>query len=392
VNVNWLTLHFADPEQEREFQGDYIRRFGGMMRIAIASGVLLYALFGFLDYQLYPQQAHAIWLWRYGMAMPVLLLVAYYLFRRDERAYSQPVIAIGSLVGGLGIVGMTTAIPPEAQDVYFAGLMLAAMFTYTVFRLQFIWATSVSWVVLVTYNVASLLSGSATPAELLTANFFYVSANLMGMVACYEMEYDARYNFVLQRELEAEQQRLDQLNRRLDELAHHDHLTRLANRRYFFEHFQQEWNRHLRHAAPLSLVIIDVDDFKAYNDTYGHQAGDDCLRHIAETLADTARRAGDFVARLGGEEFVALLARTDAEDACRLAEKLRWQVEKMAVPHSASRVADVVTISAGAATTIPAQEHRLEDLLRRADEALYEAKAAGRNRVICRNDAPPSPR
>ena len=392
MNVNWLTLHFADPEQEREFQGYYIRRFGGMMRIAIASGVLLYALFGFLDYQLYPQQVHAIWLWRYGMAMPVLLLVAYYLFRRDERAYSQPVIAIGSLVGGLGIVGMTTAIPPEAQDVYFAGLMLVAMFTYTVFRLQFVWAASVSWVVLVTYNVASLLSGSATPAELLTANFFYVSANLMGMVACYEMEYDARYNFVLQRELQAEQTRLDQLNRRLDELAHHDHLTRLANRRYFFEHFQQEWNRHLRHAAPLSLVIIDVDDFKAYNDTYGHQAGDDCLRQIAETLADTARRAGDFVARLGGEEFVALLARTDAEDACRLAEKLRWRVEQMAVPHSASRVADVVTISAGAATTIPAQEYRLEDLLRRADEALYEAKAAGRNRVICRNDAPPSPR
>lgn len=392
MNVNWLTLHFADPEQEREFQGYYIRRFGGMMRIAIASGVLLYALFGFLDYQLYPQQAHAIWLWRYGMAMPVLLLVAYYLFRRDERAYSQAFIALGSLTGGLGIVGMTTAIPPEAQDVYFAGLMLVAMFTYTVFRLQFVWAASVSWVVLVTYNVASLLSGSATPAELLTANFFYVSANLMGMVACYEMEYDARYNFVLQRELEAEQTRLDQLNRRLDELAHHDHLTRLANRRYFFEHFQQEWNRHLRHAAPLSLVIIDVDDFKAYNDTYGHQAGDDCLRQIAETLADTARRAGDFVARLGGEEFVALLARTDADDACQLAEKLRWQVEQMAVAHSASRVADVVTISVGVATTIPAQEHRLEDLLRRADEALYEAKAAGRNRVICRNDAPPSPR
>jgi len=385
VNVNWLTLHFADPEQEREFQRYYLHRFGGMMRIAIVAGIVIYALFGFLDYLLYPDQARILWLWRYGMAMPLLLLVAYYLFRNDDQAYSQPFIAFGSLVGGLGIVGMATAIPPEAPDIYFAGLMLAAMFTYTVFRLQFVWAASVSWVVLLAYNVASILARTATAQELLSADFFYVSANLMGMVACYEMEYDARSNFVLQRELEGEQKRLDQLNRRLDELAHHDHLTRLANRRYFFEYFQQEWNRHLRHGAPLSLILVDVDDFKAYNDTYGHQAGDECLRQIAGTLADTARRAGDVVARLGGEEFVALLARTDTEDACRLAEKLCRQVAQLAVPHAASRAANVVTISVGAATLVPDQQHRLEDLFRNADEALYEAKEAGRNRVVCRS-------
>jgi len=189
---------------------------------------------------------------------------------------------------------MTLIIPPEHTDIYFAGLMLVAMFSYTVFRLQFVWASTVGWITVLAYNLVTLLYADPAPGELLTANFFYISANLMGMVACYEMEYDARHNFTLQRELKTEQKRLDQLVLQLDEMAHQDELTGLANRRYFFEHFQQEWNRHLRFAAPLSLLVIDVDYFKNYNDTYGHQAGDECLRKVAETLAETARRAGDF--------------------------------------------------------------------------------------------------
>ncbi|HEB67134.1 MAG TPA: GGDEF domain-containing protein [Gammaproteobacteria bacterium] len=384
MNINWLTMHFPEPALEQEFQRYYEQRFGWMMRLAIAVAILFYGLFGILDGVLYPDFAERLWFIRFVVVIPVLLAIAIYLFRQGPRRWSQLLVSLGSLVGGLGIIAMTIIIPPEHTDIYFAGLMLVAMFSYTVFRLQFVWASTVGWVTVLIYNFVTVLYADPAPGELLTANFFYISANLMGMVACYEMEYDARQNFTLQRELETEQKRLDQLVLQLDEMAHRDELTGLANRRYFFEHFQQEWNRHLRFAAPISLLLIDVDYFKNYNDTYGHQAGDECLRKVAATLSDTARRAGDFVARIGGEEFVALLARTEAEDACLLGEKLRWQIEQAAVSHSASRVADVVTISVGAATIIPDKERRLEDLLRCADEALYAAKANGRNQVICR--------
>ena len=384
VRINWLTLHFPEPDVEREFRIHYEHRFGGIMRIAIAAAILFYALFGILDYLLYPGIYPRLWVWRYLLVMPILLGIGVYLFRPGQRRWSQPVVALGSLMGGIGIVAMTVSIPPGENNVYFAGLMLVATFSYTVFRLRFIWATVVGWSTVLLYNLLALSVSDMPIHALVASNFFYVTSNLIGMVACYEMEYDARHNFILQRELEAEQDRLDQLVHKLDEMAHQDELTGLANRRYFFEHFQQEWNRHLRFAAPLSLLIIDVDYFKNYNDNYGHQAGDACLRKVAETLAETARRAGDFVARIGGEEFVALLARTEAEDACLLGEKLRWQIEQVAMPHSASRVADVVTISVGAATTVPDQNRRPEDLLRGADEALYAAKANGRNQVICR--------
>ena len=384
LNINWLTLHFPEPALEREFQRYYQRRFGWMMRLAIAVAILFYGLFGILDGVLYPQLADRLWFIRYVVVIPVLLIIAVYLYRDGPRRWSQLLVSLGSLLGGLGIIAMTIIIPPEHTDIYYAGLMLVAMFSYTVFRLQFVWSSIIGWLTWLIYNLATVWYADPAPGELITANFFYVTANLMGMVACYEMEYDARHNFTLQRELRAEQQRLDELVLQLDAMAHQDELTGLANRRHFFEHFQQEWNRHLRFGVPLSLLIIDVDFFKNYNDTYGHQAGDDCLRKIAETLADTARRAGDFVARIGGEEFVALLARTEAEDACLLGEKLRWQIEQAGVPHSGSNVADVVTISVGAATVVPDQEHRLEDLLRCADEALYAAKANGRNQVICR--------
>ncbi len=388
MRINWLTLRFPEPDLEREFRIHYEHRFGGIMRIAIAAAILFYALFGILDYLLYPDLYSKLWFWRYVLVMPILIGIAIYLFRPGDRRWSQPVVALGSLVGGIGIVAMVVSIPPGENNVYFAGLMLVATFSYTVFRLRFIWATLVGWTTFLLYNLFALSVSDVPINAVIASNFFYVTSNLIGMVACYEMEFDARHNFLLQRELRQEQERLDRLNHQLDEMAHQDELTGLANRRYFFEHFHQEWNRHLRFTAPLSLLVIDVDYFKNYNDTYGHQAGDECLRRIAEILVSSARRAGDFVARIGGEEFVALLARTEAEDACALAEKLRWRIEQAAVPHAASKVAKVVTISVGAATTYPHPDQRLEDLLRRADEAVYAAKAQGRNRVVCLG-APP---
>jgi diguanylate cyclase (GGDEF)-like protein len=160
-----------------------------------------------------------------------------------------------------------------------------------------------------------------------------------------------------------------------------DPLTGVANRRNFDDALVLEWRRAARSRTPLSLIMIDIDAFKAYNDVYGHQAGDDCLRRVAESLQSHLHRAGDIVTRYGGEEFAVLIAGAERDRAGDLAELLRASVEAMRIEHRASPASDVVTISVGAGTMIPDRDRDPAALLKSADEALYAAKAAGRNRV-----------
>src|SRR3954470_648675 len=161
-----------------------------------------------------------------------------------------------------------------------------------------------------------------------------------------------------------------------------DALTGVANRRNFDDALVLEWRRAARSRTPLSLIMIDIDAVKAYNDVYGHQAGDDCLRRVAESLQSHLHRAGDIVTPYGGEEFAVLVPRLERDRASALAELLRRSVEAMTIEHRASAAADVVTISVGAATMIPDRDRDPAALLKAADEALYAAKAGGRNRVV----------
>ncbi|MEQ9691774.1 MAG: diguanylate cyclase [Bauldia litoralis] len=174
---------------------------------------------------------------------------------------------------------------------------------------------------------------------------------------------------------------LSELNERLEALARTDALTGLLNRRAFDEALEHEFRRGARTAAPLSLLMIDVDHFKAFNDTYGHPAGDDCLRKLAQCLQQTIKRPADTAARYGGEELAAILPDTSPEGAVLLAEDFRNAVRELAIPHSGSDKG-IVTVSIGVSTlgrgsTIGAHD----DLVHRADEALYAAKEAGRDRV-----------
>ena len=167
----------------------------------------------------------------------------------------------------------------------------------------------------------------------------------------------------------------------LRSLSFLDGLTGIANRRRFDDTMAREWRRCARSHLPLSLIILDVDHFKAYNDQYGHQAGDECLRIVAEVLAERARRPSDLVARYGGEEFVCLLPETDGPGATRVAEGFRAAVAERRIPHAQSPVAPYVTISLGVATVIPSVESSPDRLAEMADQLLYRAKRSGRNRV-----------
>jgi len=172
-----------------------------------------------------------------------------------------------------------------------------------------------------------------------------------------------------------------QQRRLLEQLAMLDSLTGIPNRRRFTEVFEQEWRRCMRDNVALSLVVVDVDNFKAFNDCYGHAAGDDVLRRIAITLQTSLRRPGDFVARYGGEEFVILLPGVDSTGGEALSEHTRADIEAERIPHSISQAAPWITISLGGATCIPQEGVTSMALFSLADTYLYEAKHAGRNRV-----------
>lgn len=181
--------------------------------------------------------------------------------------------------------------------------------------------------------------------------------------------------------VEARTAELQEANVRLQDLARTDVLTSLPNRRHFDEVRVSEMRRARRNGQPLALLICDIDNFKAYNDHYGHARGDECLAMVAHTLRATLVRAGDMVARLGGEEFAVLLPGADVAAAWLLAERLRAAVAACAREHLHSGVAPVVTISIGLAVVDPDEPVEFDALYRQADEALYRAKAAGRNRV-----------
>ncbi len=176
-------------------------------------------------------------------------------------------------------------------------------------------------------------------------------------------------------------QALEASNARLASLSATDGLTGIANRRRFDEVLASEWNRAARSGQPLALVMLDMDFFKAYNDHYGHLAGDDCLRHIAHVLGTHLHRSGDLVARYGGEEFVLLASVRDSADALHIAETARLALAALALPHAASSFG-VVTASLGVAVHVPAGGEAADLLVQQADQALYRAKARGRNQTV----------
>ena len=171
-------------------------------------------------------------------------------------------------------------------------------------------------------------------------------------------------------------------NKQLELLSTLDGLTGIANRRTFEKFLEREWKSSMRHTQPATAIMMDIDFFKLYNDTYGHQAGDDCLKKVARTIEKSLRRPGDLVARYGGEEFVAILSDTSQKGAFSLAEKVRASVEALEIPHQASPVNKFVTISLGVASRVPERGDASSILISEADQSLYKAKQEGRNRVM----------
>jgi len=199
-------------------------------------------------------------------------------------------------------------------------------------------------------------------------------------------EHNKAYELMqkMQVELAEANKELEQRNLELQHLSRIDGLTGIPNRRSFDEALKKEWCRASRQTneTDISLIMIDIDFFKLYNDGYGHQQGDDCLKLVAKEISKDIKRDCDLIARYGGEEFVAVLSNTSLHAAMKIAEKMRKHIEKLAIPHEYSAHETCVTLSLGVATLIPTKNNHPAQLIEAADKALYKAKKNGRNQVI----------
>ena len=217
------------------------------------------------------------------------------------------------------------------------------------------------------------------PIPLLPALHSFVLIGVVLVNIAFFIERRERLSFLNEVLVEVKSHELSRINRHLITIAREDALSGLANRRAFDDTLVIEWDRARREEQPISLLFMDVDHFKLYNNTYGHSAGDDCLRQIASAIKKAVLRPADLTARYGGEEFVVLLPTTDGMGAEEVAERILRTVDSMAIPHKRSLVSYHVTVSIGICTLLPSDKNTIALFIENADAALYKAKTSGRH-------------
>ena len=252
------------------------------------------------------------------------------------------------------------------ENRLFARLIIATIATYFLFGLP-LRSSLVASLIAIGFYAAAAIAAALPALDLANAFCMLFIANLMCAAGAYNMEHTRRTAW-----LEA---------RMLDEVAQRDGLTGLYNRRRFDEHLANVWQNGIREHRPVTLLLVDIDYFKAFNDRYGHQAGDEAMKAVAAVLSHSALRPFDLVARYGGEEFAIVLHDTTQAHAMRAAEQLLEAVRALGIPHQDSSAAAVLTISVGVAVLQPVAGRSSAGLIQRADQALYAAKDAGRNRM-----------
>jgi diguanylate cyclase (GGDEF)-like protein len=299
--------------------------------------------------------------------LPLLLIVLAASFSHRRHRIYAPLTIVAATVYGVSEVAIQIIASAGGVSILFPSLLLTTMYVYFMAGLIFYHALAANVIVLFIYLAA------ATALELPSREFSYdalaiVAANLIGATVVYMHEKTSRMRF-----LEAGL---------LREMVARDGLTGIQNRRMFDQHIQRAWQQAVREKSRVAVLLVDIDCFKDYNDRYGHQAGDECLRAVALSLSQCARRPLDFVARYGGEEFAVVLYEASREYVAEVLTRIQRSIAELNIPHEASSVAARLTVSIGAAYILPNVNRTHDGLIQLADEALYSAKEQGRNRVV----------
>ncbi|QWV96990.1 diguanylate cyclase [Geomonas nitrogeniifigens] len=381
------SVRFPEP-LESAFDEYYREKTLKHVRVALLTGFILYAVFGLVDGLLLPADRAHMWFIRYAVVCPTVMAGLAFTYLPHLRRFMQPVVSLVMLVGSLGIVSMVYYDPTPTKNYYYSGILLLIMgaFTFVSLRLRY----AVCWAMATTlaYEAVAIFFNHTDVTILIQNTFSIVATIIIGAFSNSLMENYLRRDFLNANLLEYENRQLQNATLELRRLSISDPLTSLGNRRQFEVMLDQEWLRAVRSEAPIALIFFDIDFFKFFNDNYGHQAGDNCLKLVAQELGGFARRPGDTAARYGGEEFVLLLSGVGLDDAASIAESCRKAVEALQVPHSHSPVARVVTVSAGVAAMCPDRDASRSQLVEAADKALYRAKLKGRNRVVSSKKEP----
>jgi diguanylate cyclase (GGDEF)-like protein len=361
----WLTF---SPELEPEFRHSHLDEHLIYTRVNLALAVVISIAFSAMDSVVLGRELNRIPSMIHMLVIIPTLLLGLATTFSQQRHRIYPVFAlISATVLGLGVAATQIIAALGGMPILFPCMMLTITFIYFMGGLIFYHALAANIIVMFVYLAAG------TTLQLPGREFAYdalamIAANLFGATVVYMHEKTSRMRF-----LEA---------CLLREMVARDGLTGIQNRRMFDQHIDRVWQQAVRDGERVAVLLADIDCFKDYNDRYGHQAGDECLRAVAVCLSQCARRPLDFVARYGGEEFAVILYEASREYVAEVLTRIQRSIAELNIPHEASRVASRLTVSIGAAFILPSSARTYEGLIQLADEALYSAKEQGRNRVV----------
>lgn len=361
-------LEFDDPDLERRFRRAHLAKNRAQISRNLLLGIGFVIGFSALTHFVLPGAVHRpLDLIRLTVLGPIFLIALILVHSRLYQRWYPVVCPYGATLFGVGVVVLAVIAASQGISLI-ASVVLAMIYNYLMLGLAFRPALGSSLLVLVSYPIIATLAGLPASQRLVDVGVLLFT-NAIGAIVCYSLERANRTNF-LESQL-------------LIETARRDGLTGIANRRTFDEHLDRVWAQAAREGRPLTLLMIDIDHFKSYNDRFGHQAGDECLRRVAWSLSSHARRPLDIAARYGGEEFAMVLYDASRQHAEDMALQIQAGIESLAIAHAASPVSGKrLTVSIGIACVQPMSDRSHYGFIQLADEALYAAKERGRNCIV----------
>ncbi|MCE6006885.1 GGDEF domain-containing protein [Acinetobacter soli] len=346
--------------------------------------LILYSLLSFGIFQVLPQSEIKLWLINYAWVGVIITSAWLLSFFKSFDKWFDYYVCLGS-TAAVAITFTLINILEGGQNnaLLHASMMYAVIIIYGFVGLRFYTALFAGWVgglIGFTISINSNISIDWT-----YLNRTYTFSSFLGMALAYFTDRQHRENFLSDCVIELNRLKLVKQAELLETLSQQDSLTGLANRRYLDEVLEKEWRRAVRHSMPITIMMIDLDFFKSYNDSLGHIKGDECLREIAKALTSLTSRSGDLAARYGGEEFLLLFPMTNESEALIQVKRLMNVIRKIDIQHPSSDISSQVTLSVGVATMIPQVDDSISSFVSRADHALYTAKSKGRNQYQIAN-------
>lgn len=365
LHMGFNSLRFSDFLEE-EFREVYARDNYQKSRLVLGLCTIVVIVVTLVQMTAYTGTAVPSGHLGLAVMAPIMLSALLVSYLDNRLLYQALLILSGLLVGIAGaIVDVQASL--EGQGYYFAGQVGWIFILWSMLGLLFAPAAALCLGVSLIY-IGCAVYVALPPEQVFFEGFMLLNANLLGGYSCYKIEHFSRRTFLE--------------SRILNKLAERDGLTGLHNRRAFDEYMERIWRQSRRENTPLTVMLIDIDHFKAYNDMYGHQAGDDALKQVASVIASGVQRPLDIAARYGGEEFVLVLYGPATEYVTSLPEMLREDVMHLGTEHAGGTEAKCLTVSIGVAVVSPDAGRSQAGAIQMADEALYQAKEEGRNKVV----------